>query len=84
LAVTKRGEIVRLVACALLLMAPALMACAHDGGSASGKKAARSEQAVGRYRRAEQGLSDDGKATLVARRESLDDVVRAECDERLA
>jgi hypothetical protein len=30
MAVTKRGEIVRLAACALLLMAPALMACAHE------------------------------------------------------
>jgi hypothetical protein len=27
---------------------------------------------------------DDGKATLVSRRETLDDVLRAECDERLA
>jgi diaminopimelate decarboxylase len=34
--------------------------------------------------RAPQVWWEDGKATLVARRESLDDVVRAECDERLA
>jgi diaminopimelate decarboxylase len=33
--------------------------------------------------RAPQVFMDDGRATLIARRETLDDIVRAECDERL-
>jgi diaminopimelate decarboxylase len=34
--------------------------------------------------RAAQVWWDDGKATLVSRRETLEDVVRAECDEPVA
>jgi len=33
--------------------------------------------------RVPQVLWDDGKATLIARRESIDDIVRTECDEAI-
>jgi diaminopimelate decarboxylase len=51
----------------------------HDAG-AYGAAMSSNYVSLGR---APQVWWDDGKATLVARRESLDDVVRAECDERL-
>jgi diaminopimelate decarboxylase len=49
----------------------------HDAG-AYGSTMSSNYVSLGR---APQVWWDDGKATLVARRESLDDVVRAECDE---
>jgi diaminopimelate decarboxylase len=52
----------------------------HDAG-AYGAAMGSNYVSIGR---AAQVWWDDGKATLVSRRESLDDVVRAECDERLA
>jgi diaminopimelate decarboxylase len=51
----------------------------HDAG-AYGAAMSSNYVSIGR---AAQVWWDDGKATLVARRETLDDVVRAECDERL-
>jgi diaminopimelate decarboxylase len=51
----------------------------HDAG-AYGAAMSSNYVSLGR---AAQVWWDDGKATLVARRESLEDVVRAECDERL-
>jgi diaminopimelate decarboxylase len=52
----------------------------HDAG-AYGAAMSSNYVSLGR---AAQVWWDDGKATLVARRESLDDIVRAECDEPLA
>ena len=49
----------------------------HDAG-AYGAAMSSNYVSIGR---AAQVWWDDGKATLVARRETLDDVVRAECDE---
>jgi diaminopimelate decarboxylase len=51
----------------------------HDAG-AYGAMMSSNYVSIGR---AAQVWWDDGKASLVARRETLDDVVRAECDERL-
>jgi diaminopimelate decarboxylase len=51
----------------------------HDAG-AYGAAMSSNYVSLGR---APQLWWDDGKATLVARRESLDDVLRAECDERV-
>jgi diaminopimelate decarboxylase len=52
----------------------------HDAG-AYGAAMSSNYVSLGR---APQVWWDDGKATLVARRESLEDVVRAECDEPIA
>jgi diaminopimelate decarboxylase len=52
----------------------------HDAG-AYGAAMSSNYVSLGR---AAQVWWDDGKATLVARRESLEDVVRAECDEPIA
>jgi diaminopimelate decarboxylase len=52
----------------------------HDAG-AYGAMMSSNYVSLGR---APQVWWEDGKATLVARRESLDDVLRADCDERLA
>ena len=49
----------------------------HDAG-AYGAAMSSNYVSIGR---APQVFWDDGHATLVARRETLDDVVRAECDE---
>ena len=49
----------------------------HDAG-AYGAAMSSNYVSLGR---APQVWWDDGKATLVARRETLDDVVKAECDE---
>ena len=51
----------------------------HDAG-AYGAAMSSNYVSIGR---AAQVWWDDGKATLVSRRETLDDVVRAECDERV-
>jgi diaminopimelate decarboxylase len=51
----------------------------HDAG-AYGAAMSSSYVSLGR---APQVFWDEGRATLVSRRESLDDVVRSECDERL-
>ncbi len=51
----------------------------HDAG-AYGASMSSNYVSIGR---APQVFWDDGKATLVSRRESLDDVMRMECDERL-